>query len=213
MSTVSAKHDSEWCDVWHGRNQLARSEDTMPSETYLQLVPNETERQEDTLEPGLPRVFEPGSIDDEPDFEIYKSLPPELMEIAAEYDVRHMTPRQMVNLSFDLYSAGFLSQEQYTELAFQSELMPNFESTIGALTGEKAQPDLPRDYIAIWRQRVSFERTHCTEDERVVQRAQSTLDLLKSIRKPRAPEHPHRKLYPKLERIQNIPTLSLRGVK
>ncbi len=185
----------------------------MPSEPYLELVRNETEAREDTLDQGLPSVFEPGSLDDEPDFEIYKSLPPELMEIAAEYDVRHMTPRQMVNLSFDLYSAGFLSQEQYTELAFQSELMPNFESTIGALTGEKAQPDLPRDYIAIWRQRVNFERTHCPEDERVIQRAQATLDLLKSIRKPRAPERPHQRYQPRLDRIQNIPPLSLKGVR
>ncbi len=185
----------------------------MPSETYLELVRDETEQQEDTLDQRLPSAFESSSIDDEPDFEIYKSLPPELMEIAAEYDVRYMTPRQMVNLSFDLYSAGFLSQEQYTELAFQSELMANFESTIGALTGEKAQPDLPRDYIAIWRQRLNFERTHCPEEERVIQRAQATLDLLKSIRKPRAPEQPHPRFQPKLERLPNLPPLSLRGAK
>ena len=140
----------------------------------------------------------------------FQKLEPTLQEIAGEYDVGSLTPRQMVNLSFDLYSSGFLSRDQYSELAFQSELMPNFDITIGALTGEKAQPDRPRDYTAVWRERVRFERTYCTEDLRIVERAENILKLLMTIKLPPKLKSRRRSA---VERITNLPPLSLRGLK
>ncbi len=106
--------------------------------------------------------------------------PLSLSEISEEYDIRYITPRKMIDLSFDLYFSGFLSKEQYAELAFQSELMPNFDQTIGALTGQKAEPDRPRDFTKIWLQRLEFEKQHA-DDPRIVQRTEKILDLLKSI--------------------------------
>ncbi|MBT4673420.1 MAG: hypothetical protein HOB64_14970, partial [Rhodospirillaceae bacterium] len=47
-----------------------------------------------------------------------------LHEISRTYDVHQISPREMVDLSFDLYFAGYLPRDQYAQLAFQSELMP-----------------------------------------------------------------------------------------
>ena len=107
----------------------------------------------------------------------------ELGEIAQNYNVKSITPRQMVTMSFDLYFSGHVSREHYTELAFQSELMPNFDATIGALIGAKAAPDKPRDYTLIWRARLKFEMEHCVDSQRIVERTQKILDLLESIDK------------------------------
>ncbi|NQV57020.1 MAG: hypothetical protein HQ503_14265 [Rhodospirillales bacterium] len=139
----------------------------------------------------------------EPDFGLH--------EIAAGYDVRWITPRQMADLSFDLYFSGHLSREQYAELAFQSELMPNFNQTIGALTGKRAEPDRPRDYTEIWHQRLEFEMEHLPNDSRILERTRKIIDLLQSLKTlPEiydVPEDVEEPAFPTF----NLPPLSLRG--
>ena len=93
-----------------------------------------------------------------------------LREISEDYDVQSLTPRQVVELSLDLYSAGFLDSHQYWGLAFQAELMPNHDATLGALTENKAAPYHPRDFIVIWRDRLIFERTYPADDPRPAKR-------------------------------------------
>jgi hypothetical protein len=104
-----------------------------------------------------------------------------LKELSGRYDARAISPRQMVSLSLDLYVGGFLTKDQYKELAFQPELLPSFDRTIGALTGEVADPDRPRDYTEIWRQRLEFEARHYADEPRVILRTRKILNLLKSI--------------------------------
>ena len=138
--------------------------------------------------PRLPRIVLPRSADDDP-------AAPEtgLGRIAHHYDVKAMSPREMVHLSHDLYMSGHVDREQYYALAFQSELMPNFDRTIGALTGERAAPDRPRDYTTVWKKRLRFEMDHCPDDQRIIRRTRRILDLLLSLRPPRkrrAPENP-----------------------
>jgi hypothetical protein len=81
-------------------------------------------------------------------------------ELIGDVDLRRLTPRQMANISFDLYAAGALSFDDYSALAFQPELHPDFDRTIGALTGERAAPDRPRDFVEMWRERADFQRRH-----------------------------------------------------
>jgi hypothetical protein len=115
---------------------------------------------------------------------ILASRSPSLHDIAARYDIRAMTPREMVDLSAELYMAGFLSHAQYADLSFQAELMPNYDMTIGALTGRRAAPDKPRDYAAVWRAKLKFEMKHLSDDPRIVERTRKILDLLRAIEKP-----------------------------
>jgi hypothetical protein len=105
----------------------------------------------------------------------------DLGRFSRRYDLGAITPRAMVALSAELFVSGYLTRDQHADLSFQSELMPNFDLTIGALTGEKAEPDRPRDYAEIWRQRLEFEKNHITDDERIVKRTQKILDLLETI--------------------------------
>ena len=86
-------------------------------------------------------------------------------------DVRHMTPRQMQDYSQNLYAAGVISYDDYAALAFQPELHPDFQKTIGALTGEKAQPDRPRDYIEQWRDRVDYTQRYYPANAEPVRQA------------------------------------------
>jgi len=86
-------------------------------------------------------------------FESDPGLEPALSlgKIAQRYNLGAISPRTMVELSHDLFSSGHLTKDQHDVLSFQSELMPNYDVTIGALTGEPAEPDRPRDYTEIWR--------------------------------------------------------------
>ncbi len=111
---------------------------------------------------------------------------PTLHDISRTYDVRAISPRDMVSLSAELYFAGHLDHDQYAALAFQAELMPNYDTTIGALTGSRAEPDRPRDYTLIWKQRLRFEEKHAAEDLRPLERTRRILELLQTIDHPPA---------------------------
>lgn len=107
-----------------------------------------------------------------------------LSDIRAGRDVRHLSPRQMIDLSQDLYAAGIIDWEEYSMLAFQAELQPDFGRTIGALTGEQPHPDRPRDYIADWAERLAFEERHNAANTAVTQRTRHVLSVLNQIQEP-----------------------------
>jgi hypothetical protein len=94
------------------------------------------------------------------------------------FDPRHLSPRDMAERGMDLYAAGAVTWEEYSLLAFQAELHPAFEATIGALTGETASPDRPRDFVALWEDRLAFERRYNPEGAPRVARAERIARLL-----------------------------------
>ncbi|GGF60303.1 hypothetical protein GCM10011332_12500 [Terasakiella brassicae] len=94
------------------------------------------------------------------------------------FDIRTMTPREMADFSLDLYIDGSLSFEEYSMLAFQPELHPGFENTIGALTGERADPDRPRDYIQQWQDRFDFEKRYPSGDPKKLEQIDRILGVL-----------------------------------
>ena len=98
--------------------------------------------------------------------------------------LRNLTPRQMAEVSLDLYAAGILSYDDYAILAFQPELHPDYNMTIGALTGEPAGPDRARDYVSQWEERLSFERRHNPQNTSLVRRAERIVTLLQTLDGP-----------------------------
>ena len=58
-------------------------------------------------------------------------------------NIRKMSPRQMADLAMKLHSQDVLTYQEYSMLAYQPELDPRYDETIGALTGEEADPDRP----------------------------------------------------------------------
>lgn len=98
--------------------------------------------------------------------------------------LRSLTPRQMSEVSLDLYAAGILSYDDYAILAFQPELHPDYNMTIGALTGELAGPDRARDFVTQWEERLSFERRHNPQNTSLVRRAERIVNLLQVLDGP-----------------------------
>ena len=96
-------------------------------------------------------------------------------------DIRNLTPRQMADLSLDLYVTGALNYEEYDMLAFQPELHPDYDQTVGALLGEVAAPDRRRDFIRIWEERFEFERHYNGDDRQAVGQSKKVLDVLRAL--------------------------------
>ncbi len=97
--------------------------------------------------------------------------------------VRYMTPRQMLTYSEDLYAAGIITFEDYEILAFQPDLHPDFQKTIGALTGEPPQPDQPRDFIRRWEDRLDYARRYHPANSADVRQAYRLLEVLKTYQR------------------------------
>ncbi len=104
--------------------------------------------------------------------------------IAPDMDVRNLSPRQMAEMSMDLYMVGVTTWEEHAMLAFQPELHPDYDQTVGALTGEKADPDRPRDFVAIWEERLAFERKHNAGNADRIGPSRRIVNLLRQIAAP-----------------------------
>lgn len=107
-----------------------------------------------------------------------------LAKLLVNTDARSMSPREIAHLSLELYAAGVLQWDEYADLAYQPELDPEFDDTIGALTGEKARPDAKRDLIQDWEQRYDFLSRHRTNDTHAPERALHILGVLRRIESP-----------------------------
>ncbi|MGH6660361.1 MAG: hypothetical protein ACREB6_02370 [Rhodospirillales bacterium] len=107
-----------------------------------------------------------------------------LRQLIGDVDVHRLSPRQMANLSQDLYAAGVVSFDDYAALAFQPELHPDFGRTIGALTGERAEPDRPRDFVRLWEERAEFQRCHNAARADLVKQDERIAAVLRQIDAP-----------------------------
>ncbi|MBF0304941.1 MAG: hypothetical protein HQL40_13890 [Alphaproteobacteria bacterium] len=95
---------------------------------------------------------------------------------------RFLTPRELAAWAHERYLEGALTWEEYREVGFPSELHPDYDRTIGALTGERAAPDEKRDVVADWVRRVEFDRRHTPDDAARIGRAERILSLLQTGR-------------------------------
>ena len=95
------------------------------------------------------------------------------------FDPRQVSPREIAKRSLDLYAGGLLTWEDHAVLAFQPELHPDYDRTVGALLGTKAAPDKPRDFVAVWEQRLVFELRYNAENDQAVTRARRIVGALR----------------------------------
>lgn len=99
-------------------------------------------------------------------------------------NVRQASPMEVSELGLDFYAAGILDWREYEMLAFQPELQPGFNRTIGALTGEKANPGRRRDYIAIWEERLAFEQKYSPSDHGLIRHIERIIAALRRLESP-----------------------------
>lgn len=107
------------------------------------------------------------------------ALPAPVQAEPPRFDLRSVSPRDFADITHELYMEGTLSWDEFQMVGFPSELNPRYDETIGALTGEKARPDHPKDMLGHWEQRVEFERRYNPDDQqvRVAESALSKLTL------------------------------------
>ena len=94
-------------------------------------------------------------------------------------DVRHMSPRQLAEFAHELYIDGTLNWDEFRLLGTHPELHPDYNATIGGLTGQAAQPDKPRDQVAYWQEKLDFEMRHGVEDSPTVKMTARVLEVLR----------------------------------
>ncbi|MBM3950427.1 MAG: hypothetical protein FJ311_03135 [Rhodospirillales bacterium] len=104
---------------------------------------------------------------------------PEPSRPARAFDPRAASPREMAKRSLDLYAEGLLEWEDQAALAFQSELHPDYNRTVGALLQTRAAPDEPRDFVAEWERRLVFELRYNPENDQSVARTRRILRALR----------------------------------
>lgn len=109
------------------------------------------------------------------------ALPPP-REKRPRHDLRNISPRRFAEITHELYVEGSLKWAEYQLVGFPSELHPHYDRTIGALTGQKAEPNRPRDLLAEWESRIDFLRRYDAPGLGVAERA---LDVLKRQAEPR----------------------------
>lgn len=105
-------------------------------------------------------LFAPEMLEGRLDPVIALPPPPPMQEAEELWDLRNISPRDFANVMHELYLSGLLSWAQYRIAGFPSELHPEYDATIGALTGEMAAPDKARDMIAEWEKRLEFEQRY-----------------------------------------------------
>ena len=154
--------------------------------TYPQSVRNDGNKNEKTssgreLLAPVPRYPVPLATKDD---ERKSSGDVHLGPIVPDVDVRNMSPREMAELSLDLYANGILNWEEHEMLSFQPELNPAFKDTVGALTGEIAEPDRNRDYLELWEKRLDFERKYNPENQDSLLNTRQIVSVLRRLATP-----------------------------
>lgn len=78
--------------------------------------------------------------------------------LAGRVNPRRMSARQMAAWAEELHADGMMNWVEFGMAGFPAELHPDYDRTVGALTGERADPDQPRDMIALWEDRHQREK-------------------------------------------------------
>ncbi|CCQ74158.1 hypothetical protein [Magnetospira sp. QH-2] len=149
------------------------------------LTPQETKSREIIpVGPTQPLVIDGERVDVQVATPEPSGPPTALQKLVGNRDVRDLSPRQMVDLSLDLYAGNIISWDEYTLLAFQPDLHPDYDATVGALTGRPAAPDTPRDYVAQWEEKLDFEMKHNTDDRATLDKVAHIVTVLRQIENP-----------------------------
>ena len=73
-----------------------------------------------------------------------------VIEISADYNVRNISPNELVKLSARLYEAGAIGFAEYTILSFQPEFHDDFDENSGFYQELQKDPDRARDLLSEW---------------------------------------------------------------
>jgi len=98
-------------------------------------------------------------------------------EIMSGYDLRNASPKNMNQLSSELYSSGLIPFETHSLISFQPEL--NSDQYYN-LHGELPLPDRPRDFITDWEEKLAFQEKTLANPE-FTKKTRQILSLLTNL--------------------------------
>ncbi|MCD4823672.1 MAG: hypothetical protein K8S55_03630 [Phycisphaerae bacterium] len=73
-----------------------------------------------------------------------------VVAIVDDYDVRSMTPPDMIEMAKRLYLVGAIGMAEYAVLSFKPNLYPHFDASDPIYQAMQQYPKRRRDYIAEW---------------------------------------------------------------
>jgi hypothetical protein len=134
--------------------------------TLLRLFSDRPPPEAQRVEPRLGNGVEKQSAAEKP-AEPLVALPPPSAPPEPRFDLRNISPKEFADVTHELYMEGTLSWDEFQMIGFPTELHPRYDETIGALTGEPARPDHPKDMLGRWESRVEFERRYNPDADQV----------------------------------------------
>lgn len=115
------------------------------------------------------------------------ALAGQVMQIVGDYNVRSMTPNEMSDMAYRLFSLGAIGLNEYAVMSFQPHMADDYDPRAGLYSSMKEHPGEPRDFVELWEKhfhalQLSRPSPTCLSITREI------LDLLKSfqpIQQPR----------------------------
>lgn len=100
--------------------------------------------------------------------------------IAQHYDVTNISPKEMAEMSQQLFDSGNITLKQHSMLSFQPELNPSYNSTIGKMTDTIAQPDVPRNFLGEWKDLLEHQMNN-GYPEHIIQNTKEVVSILDNL--------------------------------
>ena len=113
--------------------------------------------------------------------DVLGQAPSALKQLSFGTDVRKISPHEMSEFSLVLYAAGIISFDDYSALSEHPELNPHFNRTIGALTKETAKPDIKRDLVIFWEEKMNFAKRYPMPDKSNLEQAKRIVWLMRYL--------------------------------
>lgn len=112
-----------------------------------------------TVLENLKKPFDPGP-EITPVMADALSMATMMMEIIKDYNIRHISPRNLVELSSRLHEAGVIGLAEYAALSFQPELYAEYHPDEETYQLMQADPERPRDFIVEWEGQLKIVQQH-----------------------------------------------------
>ena len=100
--------------------------------------------------------------------------------VAQKYDVKNITPRNMAQMSQELYDNNSISLKNHAFMSFQPELNPSYNNTIGKFTHTTAQPDTPRNFLDEWKERLE-EQLQSGASSEIINNTKEVISILDNL--------------------------------
>ena len=100
--------------------------------------------------------------------------------VAQKYDVKNITPRNMAQMSQELYDNNSISLKNHAFMSFQPELNPSYNNTIGKFTHTTAKPDTPRNFLDEWKERLE-EQLQSGASSEIINNTKEVISILDNL--------------------------------